>query len=233
MDNNVQYTNKNMHPVIDKFSDPLDSSTKYSHVKLVDRVDIEAFIGILYLRAAFRLNIFDREIIWNHESAYNIIGATMSLHRFKFICRLITFDDKEKRNDRWKTDKFASMRELFEDMNERNARMRHPAPSLAIVETFYQYCGHIGFKQYSPNKPAKYGLLYRSLCDSSIPYTYYSLPYTRKPRKLRVQLQSITSPEPTSIPKISSTSCLYTKTFKGSIYPWITTSHQFLWQNGL
>ena len=28
MDNIVQYTNKNMQPVIDKFSDPLDSLTK-------------------------------------------------------------------------------------------------------------------------------------------------------------------------------------------------------------
>ena len=113
MDSIVQYTKKNMQPVIDKFSDLLDGSTKYSHVKLVDRVNIEAFIGILYLRAAFRLNILDREVIWNHESAHDIIGATMSLHRFKFICRLIAFDDKETRNNRWKTNKFACMRELF------------------------------------------------------------------------------------------------------------------------
>ena len=28
MDNIVQYTNKNMQPVTDKFSDPLDSLTK-------------------------------------------------------------------------------------------------------------------------------------------------------------------------------------------------------------
>ena len=50
----VQYTNKNIQPVIDKLLDPLDSSTKYSHVKLVDSVDSETFIGILYLKAAFR-----------------------------------------------------------------------------------------------------------------------------------------------------------------------------------
>ena len=116
MDNIVQYTNKNMQPVIDKFSDPLDGYTKYSHVKLADRVDVEAFIGILYLRAAFRLNILDREVIWYHESPHDIIGATMSLDRFKFICCLITFDNKKTQNDRWKTEKFACMRELFEDV---------------------------------------------------------------------------------------------------------------------
>ena len=63
MDNTVQYTSQNMQPVIEKFSDPLDGSTKYSHVKLVDRFDIQAFIDILYLAAALRLNILDREFI--------------------------------------------------------------------------------------------------------------------------------------------------------------------------
>ena len=69
-------------------------------------------------------------------------------------------------------------------MNERNARMRHPSPLLAIDETLYLYRGHIGFKQYNPNKQAKHGLLSRSLCDSPIPYTYYSLPYADKPEKV-------------------------------------------------
>ena len=173
-----------MQPVVDKFSDPVEGSTKYSHVKLADRVHIEAFIGILYLRAAFRWNILDREIIWNHESAHDIIGPTMSLNRFKFICRLITFDNKETQIDRWKADKFACMRDLFEDMNDRNGRIRYPSLLLAIDETFYPYRGHIGFKRYSPSKPAKYGLLYRSVCNFSITYTYYSLPYAGKPEKV-------------------------------------------------
>ena len=44
-----------MDPLRDRFLDLLDGSAKYSYLKLVDRVDIEAFTGIL--RAAFRLNI--------------------------------------------------------------------------------------------------------------------------------------------------------------------------------
>ena len=95
MENIVQYTNKNMQSVIDKFPDLLDGSTKYSNVRLADRVGIESLIGILYLRAALRLNILDREVIWNHESAHNVIGATSSLHRFKFICPLITLMRKK------------------------------------------------------------------------------------------------------------------------------------------
>ena len=137
MNNILKYTGKNMDPLRDRFLDLLDGSAKYSYLKLVDRVDIEAFIGLL--RAAFRLNILDREVTSIHQSASDFIGATMSLHRFKFICCLITLDDSETRNDSWKTDKFAYMRELFEDMNETNTKIRHLFPLLAIDET----CIHI------------------------------------------------------------------------------------------
>ena len=42
-----------------------------------------------------------------------------------------------------------------------------------INKTLYPYRGMIGFKQYNPKKPAKYGLLFRSLCDSSIQYIFF------------------------------------------------------------
>ena len=58
--------------------------------------------------------------------------------------------------------------------------MRCPSALLAVDETLYPYMGHIGFKQYNPQKPAKYGLLYRSLCDSTVTYTYFSLAYAGK-----------------------------------------------------
>ena len=35
-------------------------------------------------------------------------------------------------------------------------------------------------KQYNPNKPAKYGLLYQSISDSVVPFTYFILPYAGK-----------------------------------------------------
>ena len=73
------------------------------------------------------------------------------------------------------------MWEIFEAMNSRNASMRCPSALLAVDETLYPYRGHIGFKQYNPQKPAKYGLLYRSLCDSTVTYTYFSLAYAGKP----------------------------------------------------
>ena len=59
------------------------------------------------------------------------------------------------------------------------------APTLqAIDETLYHYRGHINFKQYKLLKPAKYGMFYHSLCDLPVQYTYFTLPYARKPEDL-------------------------------------------------
>ena len=58
------------------------------------------------------------EFIGNHESSYDMITATMSKNRFKFISRFITFDDKLTKADRWKNDKFTCMKELFEGTRE-------------------------------------------------------------------------------------------------------------------
>ena len=160
----------------------------------------------------------------------------MSLHRFKSICCLITFDDKETRSDRWKTDILACIKKLFEDMNERNVRMRYPSPLLAIDETLYPYHGDIGFKQYNPNKSAKYGLLYQSLCNSTIPYTYYSVPYADKIEKVESQAAKyfifFTGTNEYFKYLINELS-VYCNLEGIIIYPWITTSHQFLWQHGL
>ena len=85
----------------------------------------------------------------------------MSHSCFKFISHFIFFDDKASRTERWKTDKFTCMRELFELMNIGNAKCRYPSTMLSVNETLYPYRGAIGYKQCNPNKPAKYGLLFR------------------------------------------------------------------------
>ena len=103
--------------------------------------------------------------------------------RFHFLTRFIEFDDKASREERWQFDKFACIRDFFETVNEKNASVRSPSPYLAIDETLYPYRGSIGIKQYNLSKPAKYGLLYHSLRDAVVPYTYYTLPYAGKPSK--------------------------------------------------
>ena len=52
---------------------------------------------------------------------------------------------------------------------------------LATDDTLHAHRGMVKLKQYNPKKPAKYGLLYRSISDSVVPYTFFTLPYAGKP----------------------------------------------------
>ena len=58
---------ENTNTVIETFlagkQDMIDHSDKYSFYKKVDLIDIKAFLGLLYLRAQLKLNMFDRETI--------------------------------------------------------------------------------------------------------------------------------------------------------------------------
>ena len=105
----------------------------------------------------------------------------MSLNRFKFIKRMIIFDDSTKRNDRWKTDKFSAFREVFEMFSKQCARNYSLDDFLPKDETLYPTQWSIGFKTYNKYKPTKYGLNFRSLESPRKACVYYTIPYCGKP----------------------------------------------------
>ena len=133
-------------------------------------------------------NLGDLYSIWYNESSSSIFPARISLNRFSFITRFFQFDDRSTQEQRKKYDKSACFRDFFKKVNENNAKFRYPSPYLAIGETLYPYRGHINFTQYNPLKPAKYGMLYHSLCDLSVQYTYFTFPYAGKPEDLNNQV---------------------------------------------
>ena len=47
-------------------------------------------------------------------------------------------------------------------------------------------------KQYNPNKPAKHGLLYRSISNARLQYTYSILPYAGKPNNIIPESEYVT-----------------------------------------
>ena len=70
---------------------------------------------------------------------------------------------------------------LAETFNVDCTTLRIRSEHLAIDKTLYVYRGMVKLKQYNPNKSAKYGILYRSISDSVVPYTYFTLSYAGKP----------------------------------------------------
>ena len=90
----VENTNTVTETFLAGKKDMINDSDKYSFYKQVDLIDIKAFLGFLYLCARLKLNMFDPETIWHHEMANEFFEATMSLNRFVFILRFITFDEE-------------------------------------------------------------------------------------------------------------------------------------------
>ena len=91
---------------------------------------------------------------------------------------MVQFDNKE--TQRWRIYRFIALRKIFESFNVNCAILYIPSEYLAIDETLHAYRGMAKLKQYNPNKPAKYGLLYQSISDNVVPFTYFILPYAGK-----------------------------------------------------
>ena len=135
----------------------------------------------MYLRGSMHRNLSDIMDVFTHESAPDIFQAKMSYRRYRYIGQFLSFDHSVTLPDRYQKEKFACCRVVFEALNKQNAIMRVPSLHMTIDETLFPYRGHISIKNYNPNKPARYGLLFISISDAEVPYTYCSLPYAGKP----------------------------------------------------
>lgn len=183
IDNTVIYTNKRIEETISKCRDTLNNSDKYPHVKIVDSIDIYAAIGLMYFRGLYGMNMHSTHILFSPKQGPPPFGATMSRLRFHFICSHLCFYNPDTITERWKHDRFAAMREIFSECNKNFARALIPEDYLTIDETLYPMRNQISFKQYNPDKPAKYGMLYKSINSARYPFTHQSHVYCGKPEQ--------------------------------------------------
>ena len=93
----------------------------------------------------------------------------------------ISFDDFEAKTERWKKSRFAAVRNIFEKFNNNCGKSIIPDDLLSIDETLYPMRNKVVFKQFNPNKPAKYALLFKSINASPYTYSFVSAPYCGKP----------------------------------------------------
>ena len=56
-------------------------------------------------------------------------------------------------------------------------------------DAVYNTKGRLAWEQITPNR---YGILYRSISDSRVPYTYYTLPYAGKPEEITDDSEYVT-----------------------------------------
>ena len=187
VDTGVQSTNKRIQETINKLGDALEDDDTKPFVRTTDAEEIYALFGLFYFRGLLGVNLRAVHRLFSDRYGHPVFGGTMSLNRFSFLSGHLCFDDPSTRRERWVTDRFAAFRNIFEEFNDNCSKHLIPSEYLSMDETLYPMRTRIAFRQYNPSKPATYGLLFKSLNDARVSYTYRSLVYAGKPQQLPAQ----------------------------------------------
>ena len=174
-------TNKKISKVRNELPKNILDDNRYTFLHLTSAFKMLAVIGLIYLRGLLGLASHNIEILLNNLTRNPIFGATMGKNRFKFLLSHISFDDADDRPERWKYDRFAAFRKIFEIFNYNCERVAVPDGYLTLDETLYPMRSKLSFKQFNPLKPTKYGMLFRSINSSRFPFTYTTSVYAGRP----------------------------------------------------
>ena len=82
--------------------------------KTLDQVDLQAYMGLLILAGVHRSNNEATKSLWDGESGRPIFQSTMSLQQFHVLSRVIRFDGRATRSFRWRDDKLAAIRNVWD-----------------------------------------------------------------------------------------------------------------------
>ena len=176
----LHHTNKKINPLLAKLPADFNKDFKYSFVKEVSEMELKAFIGLFLYRGLYKLNTMGIRKLFS-EKLPPIFCAVMSRNRLAFILHNLSFDDESTRAEKWEKDRFTSIREFFQKFNYQCMLVLAPGDYLSLDETLYPMRMQISFKQFNPSKPAKYGVLFKSVNATRYPYTFIPSPHSGKP----------------------------------------------------
>ena len=151
-------TNKKIMALIEQLPEEVRSNDKYKSLREVTKEELLAFFGVSYARGLLGQNFLKLRQLISVDVGHPIFSASMSFNRLVFIKAMISFDDANTRQKRWRTERFAAFREIFEEFNKCCTKSMSPDDNIAIDETLYPTRGGISFNTYNKDKSAKYGL---------------------------------------------------------------------------
>lgn len=161
----VKYTNKKAQEVYNR-------KELRSSWKPVDRIEVNAFLGLLLTIGRFGESRENKNDLWTKNLSLSglLYAAVMSCNRFRQILQFIRFDDFTTREKRRANDKLASLRNVT-NIFSANCREAYNASSEGTIdEQLVTFRGRCSFKVYMPQKPRKYGIKIWTLCDNT---TYF------------------------------------------------------------
>ena len=122
---------------IEQLPEEVRSNDKYTYLREVTKAELLAFFGISYARGLHGQNFLKLRRLSSVDVGHPIFSASISLNRLVFIKAIIFFDDANTQQERWRTDKFAAFRKVYEEFNKCCTKNMSPDNYIAIEETLY------------------------------------------------------------------------------------------------
>lgn len=142
--------------------------------------ELDAFLGVLYLRGATESKGMEIDFMWSEKYRFPFCKNVMSRDRFREIMRFLRFDEKSKRSERLKTDKFALISDVFSSFVS-NCQLNYiPGPYISVDEQLFPSKTRCPFTQFMASKPDKYGQKFWVAVDVDTKYVINIFPYLGK-----------------------------------------------------
>lgn len=149
--------------------------------------ELNAFFGVLFLKD----NHLTIDELFSTNFCGNRYVACMSKERFAFLGRCLRFDDKGLRMQALQNDRLSPIRKIWDLLLKQCRNNYIPGSYLTIDEQLLAFRGRCKFKIFIPNKPAKYGLKIKKLCDSTTKDMEDTMPYLGKGTNTACLLQNM------------------------------------------
>ncbi|XP_071784707.1 piggyBac transposable element-derived protein 4-like [Asterias amurensis] len=157
-----------------------------SWVKLV-MMELLTVLGLLYFLGLCKAAHDQVRDFWKPGMfARPVCQAAMKADRFQEVLRMMRFDDKATRQQRKATDKFAPIRDVFDEFVNNCQKYFNPGENMTVDDELVAFRGICGFRQYMPQKPARYGIKFWVCTDSTHNYVTNIQPYLGKENQTKL-----------------------------------------------
>ena len=106
--------------------------------------------------------------LWDKQVGRAPLIANIPKQRFKFLLRILRFDEKTTREAKKMIDKFAQICEFFDQFNNKCRDSYKLSDNTTIDEMLRRFRGRCIFRVYMPAKSGEYGLLFRVLVNAKV-----------------------------------------------------------------
>nr|CAI5831944.1 unnamed protein product [Callosobruchus analis] len=159
-------------------------SEKYKTAKATtsqtSRDELLALFGLLVFSGAQKENHLSARDMFDYKMSGSIYRATMSCERFNFLIESLRFDDKTTRTERRQLDRFAPIRDIWDEFICNCSHSYKPGNYITIDEQLLGFRGRCPFRMYIPSKPSRYGIKIVMCCDVGTKYMFDAEPCLHK-----------------------------------------------------